>query len=129
MASRRVGFTDLEREVIELLLPKKFAGRRSRALWSVYHQLESLCTLAQSRCVGPVSGLGHPGFRWLGVPIGLHLSEGQASDCREAEPLLDTSSAANTFLADKAYDSTPTSAKNAEHPVNQSTIQFHSKIE
>jgi transposase len=40
-----------------------------------------------------------------GLPIYLHLSEGQASDCKEAEPLLGTVPSGSTFLADKAYDS------------------------
>ena len=40
-----------------------------------------------------------------GLPIGLHLSEGQASDCKQAEPLLQAVPAGSTFLADKAYDS------------------------
>ena len=40
-----------------------------------------------------------------GLPIGLHLSEGQANDCREAEGLLATVPSGSTFLADKAYDS------------------------
>lgn len=40
-----------------------------------------------------------------GLPVGLHLSEGQASDCREAEPLLEAVPEGSTFLADKAYDS------------------------
>ena len=40
-----------------------------------------------------------------GLPVALHLSEGQASDCREAEPLLDAVPSGSTFLADKAYDS------------------------
>ena len=40
-----------------------------------------------------------------GLPIQLHLSEGQASDCREAERLLAAVPNATTFLADKAYDS------------------------
>jgi transposase len=40
-----------------------------------------------------------------GLPIQLHLSEGQASDCREAEALLAAVPSGPTFLADKAYDS------------------------
>ncbi len=40
-----------------------------------------------------------------GLPIQLHLSEGQASDCREADPLLGAVPEGSTFLADKAYDS------------------------
>ena len=40
-----------------------------------------------------------------GLPIGLHLSEGQASDCREAEGLIDAVPSGATFLGDKAYDS------------------------
>jgi transposase len=39
-----------------------------------------------------------------GLPIQLHLSEGQASDCREAEVLLAAMPSGSTFLADKAYD-------------------------
>ena len=37
-----------------------------------------------------------------GLPIRLHLSEGQASDCREAEGLLAAVPSGSTFLADKA---------------------------
>lgn len=40
-----------------------------------------------------------------GLPIQLHLSEGQASDCREAEGPLAAVPSGSTFLADKAYDS------------------------
>jgi len=40
-----------------------------------------------------------------GLPVRLHLSEGQASDCRQAEPLLDAVPGGSIFLADKAYDS------------------------
>jgi transposase len=40
-----------------------------------------------------------------GLPLDLHLSEGQASDCREADPLLDAVPEGSIFLADKAYDS------------------------
>ena len=40
-----------------------------------------------------------------GLPIGLHLSEGQASDCREADGLIDAVPTGATLLADKAYDS------------------------
>ncbi len=40
-----------------------------------------------------------------GLPIQLHLSEGQASDCRQAGPLLDAVPEDSTFLADKAYES------------------------
>ncbi|NTZ43934.1 IS5 family transposase [Altererythrobacter sp. SALINAS58] len=40
-----------------------------------------------------------------GLPIQLHLSEGQASDCKQAEPLLGALPKGSTFLADKAYDS------------------------
>jgi transposase len=40
-----------------------------------------------------------------GLPIQLHLSEGQASDCRQADPLLGAVLQGSTFLADKAYDS------------------------
>lgn len=40
-----------------------------------------------------------------GLPIRLHLSEGQASDCREGEQLIDAVPSGATFLADKAYDS------------------------
>ena len=39
------------------------------------------------------------------LPIQLHLSEGQASDCREAEGLLAAVPNGTTFLTDKAYDS------------------------
>jgi len=37
--------------------------------------------------------------------VHLHLSEGQASDCKEAELLLDAVPQGSIFLADKAYDS------------------------
>ncbi|ALC12017.1 transposase [Sphingopyxis sp. 113P3] len=40
-----------------------------------------------------------------GLPIQLHLSEGQASDCKQADPLLGAVPEGSTFLADKAYDS------------------------
>jgi transposase len=40
-----------------------------------------------------------------GLPIQLHLSEGQASDCKQAEPLLEAVPDGSVFLADKAYDS------------------------
>ena len=40
-----------------------------------------------------------------GLPIQLHLSEGQASDCKQAEPLLGAMPPGSIFLADKAYDS------------------------
>jgi len=40
-----------------------------------------------------------------GLPVGLHLSEGQASDCRQADPLLGAVPEGSIFLADKAYDS------------------------
>lgn len=40
-----------------------------------------------------------------GLPVGLHLSEGQASDCKQADPLLDTVPKGSILLADKAYDS------------------------
>jgi transposase len=40
-----------------------------------------------------------------GLPIRLHLSEGQASDCREAERLLATVPSGSILVADKAYDS------------------------
>ncbi len=39
-----------------------------------------------------------------GLPVGLHLSEGQASAYRETEPLLEAVPKDRTFLADKAYD-------------------------
>mgnify|MGYP001359694211 CR=1 FL=1 len=39
------------------------------------------------------------------LPIGLHLSEGQASDCRKAEGLLAAVPSGSTLLADKAYES------------------------
>ncbi|WP_432265087.1 hypothetical protein [Croceicoccus esteveae] len=35
----------------------------------------------------------------------MHLSERQASDCKQADPLLDAVSDGSTFLADKACDS------------------------
>ena len=40
-----------------------------------------------------------------GLPVELHLSEGQANDCREADPLLEAVPQGSIFLADKAYDS------------------------
>jgi transposase len=40
-----------------------------------------------------------------GLPVALHLSEGQASDCKQADPLIDTVPEGSIFLADKAYDS------------------------
>ena len=39
-----------------------------------------------------------------GLPVGLHLSEGQASDCRQADPLLKAVPDGSILLADKAYD-------------------------
>ena len=50
-----------------------------------------------------------------GLPIALHLSEGQASDCREAEPLLGAVPSGSTFLADKAYDSDAIRARIERH--------------
>ncbi len=40
-----------------------------------------------------------------GLLVVLHLSESQANDCREAEPLLEVMPKGSTFLADKAYGS------------------------
>ena len=40
-----------------------------------------------------------------GLPIQPHLSEGQISDCREAEELLAAVPSGSTCLANKAYDS------------------------
>jgi len=40
-----------------------------------------------------------------GRPVRLHLSEGQASDCKQAEPLLEALPQDSILLADKAYDS------------------------
>ena len=40
-----------------------------------------------------------------GRPVRLHLSEGQASDCKQAEPLLEHLPEDSILLADKAYDS------------------------
>ena len=40
-----------------------------------------------------------------GRPVRLHLSEGQASDCKQAEPLLEVLPQDSILLADKAYDS------------------------
>ena len=40
-----------------------------------------------------------------GLPVELHLSEGQASDCQQADPLLEVVPEGSIFLADKAYDS------------------------
>ncbi len=50
-----------------------------------------------------------------GLPVCLHLSEGQASDCREAEPLLDAVPKGSVFLADKAYDSDAIRARVEDH--------------
>ncbi len=50
-----------------------------------------------------------------GLPVCLHLSEGQASDCREAEPLLDAVPKGSVFLADKAYDSEAIRARVEDH--------------
>ena len=47
----------------------------------------------------------HAIFDGRGLPVGPHFPEGQASDCREAVPLLDAVPSGSTFLADKAYDS------------------------
>lgn len=46
-----------------------------------------------------------------GLPMQLHLSEGQASDCKEADPLLDAVPHDSIFLGDKAYDSDAVRAK------------------
>ena len=40
-----------------------------------------------------------------GRPVRLHLSEGQASDCKQADPLLEALPEDSILLADKAYDS------------------------
>lgn len=40
-----------------------------------------------------------------GLPIELYFSEGQASDSKEADPLLDVIPSGSTLLAKKAYDS------------------------
>jgi transposase len=40
-----------------------------------------------------------------GLPVQLHLSEGQASDCKQADPLLEAVPEGSIFLADRAYDS------------------------
>jgi transposase len=40
-----------------------------------------------------------------GLPVRLYLSEGQASDCRESEELIDAVPSGGTSLAYKAYDS------------------------
>ncbi len=50
-----------------------------------------------------------------GLPIGLHLSEGQASDCREAERLLSAVPNGAALLADKAYDSDAIRSRIASH--------------
>lgn len=39
-----------------------------------------------------------------GLPVRLHLSEGQRNDCTQAEPLLDTLAEGTILLADKGYD-------------------------
>ena len=46
-----------------------------------------------------------------GRPVRLHLSEGQASDCKQAEALLDRLGKDSILLADKAYDSDAIRAK------------------
>lgn len=46
-----------------------------------------------------------------GRPVRLHLSEGQASDCKQADPLLDLLAKDSILLADKAYDSDAIRAK------------------
>jgi transposase len=46
-----------------------------------------------------------------GRPVRLHLSEGQASDCKQAGPLLDLLTKDSILLADKAYDSDAIRAK------------------
>ena len=46
-----------------------------------------------------------------GRPARLHLSEGQASDCKQAEALLDLLDKDSILLADKAYDSDAIRAK------------------
>ena len=40
-----------------------------------------------------------------GLPVELHLSEGQASDCNQADRLIEAVPEGSIFLADKAYDS------------------------
>lgn len=47
----------------------------------------------------------HPLVDGRGLPVQLHLSEGQASDCKQADPLLDAVPKGSILLADKAYDS------------------------
>lgn len=49
-----------------------------------------------------------------GRPIRLHLSEGQRSDCTQAEPMLDTLTKDSTLLADRAYDTDAIRKKAAE---------------
>jgi transposase len=49
-----------------------------------------------------------------GLPVELHLSEGQASDCQQADPLLEVVPEGSIFLADKAYDTDAIRAETAE---------------
>jgi len=49
-----------------------------------------------------------------GLPIALKLTEGQAHDGRSAEDMLDTLTAGDTLLADRAYDSDALRATLAE---------------
>ncbi|MFZ0850419.1 MAG: IS5 family transposase [Hyphomicrobiaceae bacterium] len=62
-----------------------------------------------NRCVGRSRGglttKIHALVDGRGLPVQLHLSEGQASDCKQADPLLDAVPEGSIFLADKAYDS------------------------
>ncbi|KUO54692.1 MAG: transposase [Sphingomonadales bacterium BRH_c42] len=61
--------------------------------------------MASSEARGGLTTKIHALVDGRGLPIHLHLSEGLASDCREAEELLDAVPKGSTFLADKAYDS------------------------
>lgn len=46
-----------------------------------------------------------------GLPVRLHLSEGQMNDCTQTEPLLDTLVEGTILLADKGYDTEAIRAK------------------
>ena len=57
----------------------------------------------------------HPLVDADGLPVRLHLSEGQMNDCTQTEPLLDTLGEGAILLADKGYDTEAIRAK-AEAP-------------
>lgn len=49
------------------------------------------------------------------LPVCLHLSEGHASDCREAEPMVDAMPKGSVCLADEDYDSNAILARVEDH--------------